>query len=95
MLVLSKKNHLILFRKKYTCRNDIGNEYFEGDVENMMYDMFELRKIINNSNEEIKKNTEEEIKELDIKLKELKKEEQLLSLKEKLLHLLTFQTPFL
>jgi hypothetical protein len=81
---LMENQLLILFRKKYTCRNDIGNEYFEGDVENMMYDMFELRKIINNSNEEVKKNIEE-IKELDIKLKELKKEEQLLSLKEKLL----------
>lgn len=52
---------LILFRKKYICRNDIGNEYFEGNVENMMYDMFELRKIINNF---INNSNEENIEEI-------------------------------
>jgi hypothetical protein len=81
---LMEKQILDLFRNKYICRTDIGSEYFEGDVENMMSDIFSFRKTINNSTEEIKK-TDIEIKELDIKLKELKKEKKIVSLKEKLL----------
>jgi len=81
---LVEREILNLFKEKYIHRTDIGSEYFEGDVEEMMSDMIKTRKKVIDEFENIKAESEE-ISEKEIRLKELKKEEKILSLNEKLL----------
>jgi hypothetical protein len=81
---LVEREILNLFKEKYIHRTNIGSEYFEGDVEEMMSDMIKTRKKVIDEFENIKA-VSEEISEKEIRLKELKKEEKILSLNEKLL----------
>jgi hypothetical protein len=79
-----EKENLNLFKEKYIHRKDIGEEYFEGDLEEMISDMFKIRKKVIDEFENIK-TMREEVSEKEIRLKELKKEEKILSLQEKIL----------
>lgn len=81
---LVEKEILNLFGEKYKHRKDIGDEYFEGDLEEMLSDMFKIRKKVIDEFENIK-TMREEVSEKEIRLKELKKEEKILSLHEKIL----------
>jgi len=81
---LVEREILNLFKEKYIHRTDIGSEYFEGDVEEMMSDMIKIRKKVIDEFENIKA-VGEELSEKEILLKELKKEEKILLLKEKIL----------
>ena len=77
-----EKELIISFKNKYNHRKDIGNEYFEGDFEDMIKNIFYIRNNIDDiiNYEKIEKEkTQEEIKkellkkENDIKIQEEKK----------------------
>jgi hypothetical protein len=67
-----------IFKHKYNRRKDIGNEYFEGDCEDMMKTIYYTRNnIIDIVNQEkIERDKMNEEKEILRKLKELKQEEK-------------------
>jgi len=77
-----EKELIISFKNKYNHRKDIGNEYFEGDFEDMIKNFFYIRNNIDDiiNYEKIEKEkTQEELnrellkKENDIKIQEEKK----------------------
>ena len=77
-----EKELIISFKNKYNHRKDIGNEYFEGDFEDMIKNIFYIRNNIDDiiNYEKIEKEkTQEELnrellkKENDIKIQEEKK----------------------
>jgi hypothetical protein len=81
---LLEKEIIKLFTVKYKQRRDIGNEYFEGKLVDMLNDIWVLRNFINNSNEEVNK-ANIDTEELNNKLKELKQETKHSSLKLKVI----------
>jgi hypothetical protein len=42
-VVDSERLLIHLFKNKYKQRMDLGNEYFQGNVEDMMIDMFRMK----------------------------------------------------
>ena len=73
-----EKELIISFKNKYNHRKDIGNEYFEGDFEDMINNIFYIRNNIDdiiNYEEKIKDKIKKELlkKENDIRIQEEKK----------------------
>ena len=59
-----EKEVISLFRSKYILKQELGNEYFEGDGKSMMIDMFDM--VSNEGKEKVKDNIKDEGKE-DVK----------------------------
>lgn len=75
---------IALFTDKYVHKEAIGREYFEGEVESMINDIFLNRTIVNNSNNLIT-STKTEINNLNDIYQKIKNEEKILSLNMKIL----------
>lgn len=79
------EKHLISsFKDTFIHRSDIGNEYFQGNCDMMIYMIIESKKAIDVEHLSIK-DTHIEIKKLNEKLKELKQEEKLIQIKEQII----------
>jgi len=62
---------IALFDKKYKKRKEYGNEYFEGDCDEMIDDIHSIVKNLNNTHDGNKKEVKNKYKNIDVKTKVL------------------------